>query len=264
MKHAHLNESVATATLKEVSTDGLLDSETDQSEINEDKESDVIKSTSSSSSNSDASINQNVRKTRRKLNSALRKYRRTETKLRRKKNEIVQMESEIENLMQAVKNNEVSMESLHEEFDSKKLEMLAITSFITPESESDIRKKEVLCYKRYSNIKTVVDAKSVLTMIRQRQKALKTLEILTFKKYWSIAHKTDKTESTAVIRSGLENWFRHFRHNTFTSDSSQESQNNTQEEKEETRAVIFANPTFYITSFKIVGNKRRKKKVTPN
>lgn len=39
------------------------------------------------------------------------------------------MESEIENLMQAVKSNEVSMESLHEEFNSKKLEMLAITSF---------------------------------------------------------------------------------------------------------------------------------------
>lgn len=79
MKHSHLNESlnesVGTATLKEVSTDGLLDSETDQSEINAEKGSDVIKSTSSSSSNSDASINQNVRKTRRKLNSTLRKYR---------------------------------------------------------------------------------------------------------------------------------------------------------------------------------------------
>ncbi|CAG2206401.1 uncharacterized protein LOC143067674 [Mytilus galloprovincialis] len=248
MKHSHLNESlnesVVTATLKEVSTDGLLDSETDQSEINAEKGSDVIKSTSSSSSNSDASINQNVRKTRRKLNSTLRKYRKTEKKLRRKKIEIVQMESEIENLMQAVKSNEVSMESLHEEFNSKKLEMLAITSFITPESESDIRKKEVICYKRYSNIKTVVDAKNVLTMIRQRQKALKTLEILTFKKYWSIAHKADKPENTAVIRSGLENWFRHFRHNTFASDSSQESQNNTQEEEKEETHPAIPNPLF--------------------
>lgn len=130
---------------------------------------------------------------------------------------------------------------------NRKINLCIIFSIIiavTPESESDIRKKEVICYKRYSNIKTVVDAKNVLTMIRHRQKALKTLEILTFKKYWSIAHKADKPENTAVIRSGLENWFRHFKHNTFASDSSQESQNNTQEEEKETHPAIFPNPSF--------------------
>ena len=83
-------------------------------------------------------------------------------------------------------------------------------------------------------------------MIRQRQKALKTLEILTFKKYWALVHKNKNNDSSAVIKTGLENWFRHFTHNYATSESNQESHDDSLDDDKEssTQEGGFINPLF--------------------
>lgn len=92
--------------------------------------------------------------------------------------------------------------------------------------EAETRKKEVICYKRYTNIQTVSDVQALLKMIKQRREALKNLEILTFKKYWSITHNTDKPadiNNSFILRSGLDGWFRQFRRSTASAESSQDS-----------------------------------------
>ena len=74
-----------------------------------------------------------------------------------------------------------------------------------------------------------------MNMIRQRQKALKALEVLTFKKYWAIHHKNDINNDNSPIKlTGLQNWFRQFKPSRDnTSDSNQESQRNSQDEEYE-------------------------------
>jgi hypothetical protein len=67
-------------------------------------------------------------------------------------------------------------------------------------------------------------------MIRQKQKALNNLEILTFKKYWSLVHKVNKKkEHTDWLRPGIENWFHRTIPNDFNSELFTPSQNDTRE-----------------------------------
>ena len=75
MKEPQFNESCVSATLKELSEDGLLDSLDRIACSPDDKTSDLTKSVSSSSASSDSASNKEMRHTRRELNATLRKYR---------------------------------------------------------------------------------------------------------------------------------------------------------------------------------------------
>lgn len=63
--------------------------------------------------------------------------------------------------------------------------------------EEDIRKREPLCYKKFKNISTKVEAEKVLSVVRGRQKALQQLEVLTYKKLLAHSHGLDNISNGA-------------------------------------------------------------------
>lgn len=54
--------------------------------------------------------------------------------------------------------------------------------------ESEIRKREPILFRKYNNVKTFKEAKSLTVLIRQKKAALQNLEILAYKKYLSLSH----------------------------------------------------------------------------
>lgn len=116
--------------------------------------------------------------------------------------------------------------------------------------EAETRKKEVICYKRYTNIKTVADIQALFAMIKQRHEALKNLEILTLKKYWSIKHNLDKPiDNSLVLRSGIDSWFKQFRRNNLNKEPSLDNQTpSTDDDMVPTRDVVDvgANPASFV------------------
>ena len=54
--------------------------------------------------------------------------------------------------------------------------------------ETEVRKKEPMYFKKYSNIKNANEAKNLISLVRQRQRVLHRLEVMTYRKYLDILH----------------------------------------------------------------------------
>jgi hypothetical protein len=59
---------------------------------------------------------------------------------------------------------------------------------VTLEDEGNAKKYEPLMYKKFVAVKTSLDARALITTIRNRQRALHFLEALTYRKYVSLQH----------------------------------------------------------------------------
>ncbi|XP_033759432.1 uncharacterized protein LOC117341676 [Pecten maximus] len=138
------------------------------------------------------------RRKRRKLSSLLRRKSKKELKLDRKQREILQIDAEIKEVMRMLKHIDVREIALDEEVQFKKLELISMFPNVTEEAEADVRRKGTLYHRRFTNIKTATDAKSLLTMIRTRKYALDQLEILTYRKYVNMQHDIESKDTSTA------------------------------------------------------------------
>ncbi|XP_021372153.1 uncharacterized protein LOC110462507 [Mizuhopecten yessoensis] len=142
--------------------------------------------------------NDDCRRKRRKLASLLRRKGKKEVKLDRRQVEILQFDEEIKEVMRMLKHIEVKEIALDEEIHFKKLELISVFPLVTEDARKEIRRKETIYHKRYSNIKTTTDAKNLLRTIRTKKHILDQLELLTYRKYVSIQHDVEAKDTPAL------------------------------------------------------------------
>ncbi|XP_060085435.1 uncharacterized protein LOC132564824 [Ylistrum balloti] len=147
---------------------------------------------------SGTSRNVDCRRKRRKLASLIRQKSQKELKLDHKQQEIIQIDAEIREVMRMLKHIDIRDIALDEEVQFKRLELMSMFPSVTEDSEKDIRHKEAIYHRRFTNIKSAVDAKNLLTMIRTRKHALDQLELLTYRKYVSIQHDIEAKDNSTV------------------------------------------------------------------
>lgn len=147
------------------------------------------------------------------LNSALRKYGRRARKLDRRAKEILQMNLEIQELRLMTKRCDLQMGALDEEARNARLERRMIHNISSPDIDTEVKKKEPMYFKKYKNLRNGSDAKNLLGMVRQRQRALQHLEVMVYRKYLEYKGSstmqtskadTDQSASTAQVPSFSE------------------------------------------------------------
>lgn len=138
------------------------------------------------------------RRKRRKLSSLIRRKSKRDLKLDRKQREVMQIDAEIKEVMRMLKHIDIREIALDEEVQFKKLELISMFPNVTEEAEKEVRRKEMIYHRRFTNIKTTSDAKNLLSVIRARKHALDQLELLTYRKYVEIQHEIETKESTKV------------------------------------------------------------------
>lgn len=151
------------------------------------------------------------------LNSALRKYRRRSRKLDRRAKEIHQMNLEIQELRLMTKRCDLQMGALDEEARNARLERRSIHNISSPDIDIEVKRKEPMYFKKYNNLKNRNEAKNLLGMVRQRQRALQHLETMVYRKYLEFKGaqmakaEPDQIQNAAVPVAGFSEMFESIR-----------------------------------------------------
>ncbi|XP_071085567.1 uncharacterized protein [Haliotis cracherodii] len=122
------------------------------------------------------------------LNSHFSLHRRRHRKLSRMKRGLLEMESEMKELQRMLTRTEAEIKAVEGEAKEKLGELENVLKRVDVETEVEVKKKEPLLFKKYTNLKTPSDCKNLIRTVRQKQRALQHLELLVYRKYVRLQH----------------------------------------------------------------------------
>ncbi|XP_046573107.1 uncharacterized protein LOC124281131 [Haliotis rubra] len=122
------------------------------------------------------------------LNSRYSLHRRRDRKLSRMKHGLLEMDSEMKELQRMLTRTEAEIKAVEGEAKEKLQELENVLKRVDVETEVEVKKKEPLLFKKYTNLKTSSDCKSLIRTVRQKHRALQHLELLVYRKYVKFQH----------------------------------------------------------------------------
>ncbi|XP_067669860.1 uncharacterized protein [Haliotis asinina] len=122
------------------------------------------------------------------LNSRFSLHRRRDRKLSRMKQGLLEMESEMKELQRMLARTEAEIKAVEGEAKEKLQELENVLKRVDVETEVEVKKKEPLLFKKYTNLKTSSECKALIRTVRQKHRALQHLELLIYRKYVKIQH----------------------------------------------------------------------------
>ncbi|ESP04932.1 hypothetical protein LOTGIDRAFT_230001 [Lottia gigantea] len=129
------------------------------------------------------------------LNTKFKKYVKQEKKMVKLQKHVIQMDKELNELRRMLRQIDLKKNALEAEVECKRDEIKELSIEEKYELETDIKRKELQLFKKYQNIKTKADAKSLLATLKSRQTTLQNLEVLTFRKYLRNEYETHKNST---------------------------------------------------------------------